>query len=72
MRKALVVGINHYEHIPVLFGCVDDAHGVKAVLERHGDGSVNFDVKLLTGTGPTDTVVRSTLKDAIEELFKGV
>jgi hypothetical protein len=71
MRKALIVGINHYEHIPGLFGCVDDAHAVKAILERHGDGSVNFGIKLLTGTGPTDTVAKSTLKDAIEELFKG-
>jgi hypothetical protein len=71
MRKALVVGINHYEHISALFGCVDDAHAVKAILERHGDGSVNFGIKLLTGTGPTDSIARSTLKDAIEELFKG-
>lgn len=69
MRIALIVGINHYEHGPSLFGCVDDAHAVKAVLERHGDGSVNFDCKLLTGTGPTDRVDRSVLKDNVEELF---
>ncbi len=70
MRIALIVGINHYEHGPSLFGCVDDAHAVKAVLERHGDGSVNFDCKLLTGTGPTDRVDRSVLKDNVEELFE--
>ena len=70
MRIALIVGINHYEHGPSLFGCVDDAHAVKAVLERHGDGAVNFDCKLLTGTGPTDRVVRSDLKDQVEELFR--
>jgi hypothetical protein len=70
MRKALVVGINYYAHDTGLVGCVDDAHAVKAILERHGDGSVNFGVKLLTGTGPTDAVSRATLKDAIEELFK--
>jgi hypothetical protein len=70
MRIALIVGINHYEHGPSLFGCVDDAHAVKAVLERHGDGAVNFDCKLLTGTGPTDRVVRNDLKDQVEELFR--
>lgn len=70
MRKALVVGINHYAHSPSLYGCVDDAHAVKAILERHGDGSVNFDVKLLTGTAPTDMVSRSDLKAQIEEVFK--
>jgi Caspase domain len=71
MRKALVVGINYYEHGSPLFGCVDDAHSVKAILERHGDGSVNFDVQLHTGTGPSDIVLRSNLKDYIEELFRG-
>jgi uncharacterized caspase-like protein len=44
---------------------------VKAILERHGDGSVNFDVELRTGTGPTDLVKRSDLKDDIAELFEG-
>jgi hypothetical protein len=72
MRKALIVGINYYVHGKSLFGCVDDAHAVKAVLERHGidGGSVNFDCRLLTGTGPTDPVVRAILKDSIEELFR--
>lgn len=69
MRKALIVGINYYEHGNPLFGCVDDAHAVKAVLERHGDGTVNFDTQLFTGTGPSDTVTRSQIKDYIEKLF---
>lgn len=71
MRKALVVGINYYEHGSALYGCVDDAHGVKSVLERNSDGTVNFGVKLLSGTGPTDLVARSQLKEQIQELFAG-
>jgi len=70
MRIALIVGINYYEHGSSLYGCVDDAHAVQAVLERHGDGTVNFDCKLLTGTGPTDRVDRNALKDRVAELFK--
>lgn len=70
MRIALIVGINYYEHGGPLFGCVDDAHAVQAVLERHGDGSVNFDCKLLTGTGPSGRVNRNELKDRVDELFK--
>lgn len=70
MRIALIVGVNYYEHANPLFGCVDDAHAVQAVLERHGDGSVNFDCKLLTGTGPGDRVNRNDLKDSVAELFK--
>ena len=70
MRKALIIGINYYEHGSPLYGCVDDAHAVKAVLERHDGGSVNFDCMLHTGTGPSDHVDRSEMKDGIEELFK--
>jgi len=69
MRIALIVGINYYEHGSSLFGCVDDARAVKAILERHEGGSVNFDCMLLTGTGPNDRVDRGDLKDKIEKLF---
>ncbi|MGE4234091.1 MAG: caspase domain-containing protein [Bacteriovoracia bacterium] len=72
MKKALIVGIDYYgSEDDNLHGCVNDAHSVKAVLERHGDGSVNFDIKLLSGTGPTASVSRRSLKDHIEKLFAG-
>jgi hypothetical protein len=70
MRIALVVGINYYEHGGNLYGCVNDAHSVKALLERHDGGAVNFDCHLLTGSGPAEIVKRSLLKDQISELFK--
>src|SRR6266481_4732174 len=69
MRKALVVGIDHYTKISGLFGCVNDAHSVKSVLERHSDGTVNFGVKLLSGTSPAETVTRADLKERVRELF---
>jgi hypothetical protein len=69
MRKALVVGIDHYEHIGNLSGCVNDAHSVKAMLERHADGSVNFGTKIVVGTGPADILTRAELKEAVRELF---
>lgn len=71
MRKALIVGVDYYEHGSPLFGCVNDAHDVKAVIERHSDGAVNFDVKTLTGTGATSPVARAHLKDSIADLFAG-
>lgn len=69
MRIALIVGINYYEYGNPLYGCVDDAYAMKSVLERHDGGDVNFDCKLLTGTGATDPVNRGDLKDSIEKLF---
>ena len=50
MRKALVVGIDYYAKVGSLHGCVNDAHSVKAVLERNSDGDVNFGVELVTAT----------------------
>lgn len=71
MRKALVVGIDHYANIRGLYGCVSDAHAVKSVLERNSDGTVNFAVKLFSGIGPNDVISRSDLKELVRELFAG-
>jgi hypothetical protein len=71
MRKALVVGIDYYEYMHALFGCVGDAHSVRSVLERHSDGSVNFDVILLSGSAASQSVSRSNLRDHIRALFTG-
>ncbi len=70
MRAALIVGIDYYEQANPLFGCVNDAHNVSAVLERDGEGGLNFDCNLLTGTGPNDIIQKNELKDSIESLFK--
>jgi len=69
MRKALVVGIDYYTNVSPLHGCVNDSFAVKAMLDRHADGSVNFGMKHLTATGPNDLVGRDKLRQAIESLF---
>jgi hypothetical protein len=69
MRKALIVGIDYYEHVDQLMGCVNDAYAVKAMLDRHADGSVNFGTRLMISTGPQEVVRRSELKEAVRELF---
>lgn len=72
MRKALIVGIDHYDNIGPLSGCVNDAHSVRSVLERHADGTVNFATpKIMTGTSSTDRVDKAELKEAVRELFSG-
>lgn len=71
MRRALVVGIDHYEAISPLSGCVNDAYAVKAMLDRNSDGSVNFGCRLMSGTGPGDLIRRTALKEAVRELFAG-
>ncbi|MBW2632339.1 MAG: caspase family protein [Deltaproteobacteria bacterium] len=71
MKKGLVVGIDNYAGVSQLFGCVNDAHSVKSVLERNSDGTVNFSVKLLCGTGASESVFRTELKESIRDLFSG-
>lgn len=71
MRKALIVGVDYYEHIGSLSGCVNDAYAVKGVLERHADGTLNFPTpQLVVGTRPGQAVTRRELKDAVRELFE--
>ena len=70
MSAALIVGIDHYKNIGGLHGCVNDANEVKSVLERNGDGSVNFDIKFLTASKEEDSIKKSALKDEIANLFK--
>jgi caspase domain-containing protein len=68
MRKSLVVGINDYPRAP-LQGCVNDANAMAGILGTHGDGSPNFEVKLMTSPG--DTITKAKLKSSIESLFSG-
>ena len=67
MRRALVVGIDEYTSAP-LAGCVNDANSMASVLKRNDDESPNFDVKVLTA--PPTSISRSTLRQAVEALFK--
>lgn len=65
MRKALIVGINQYPASP-LNGCINDAESVAKILERNGDGSVNFHIKK-----ELDVDTKGKLKGAIKDCFSG-
>lgn len=70
MRKALIVGIDHYDNIGNLSGCVNDAYAMKSVLERNANGTINFPTPhLMVGTGPAQSISRHELKEAVRELF---
>ena len=71
MRKALIVGINYYKEIKDLNGCVNDAYNIKTVLERNADGTLNFDINLMTAVDEETIITKGMLKDNIENLFDG-
>ncbi len=65
MKKALVIGIDKYPNSP-LSGCVNDANVFASIIEKNGDGTPNFDVKLRT-----DVPTKANLRRLIIELFNG-
>jgi hypothetical protein len=68
LKKALVIGIDDYAVNP-LQGCVNDAKAIAGIVEKNGDGSPNFSVRL--HTSDKEEVTSALLNDKIAELFKG-
>ena len=71
MRKALIIGIDSYENVAPLYGCVNDSFAVKSMLDRHADGSFNFGVRHIVATGKNAMASGDELRGAIQELFAG-
>lgn len=66
MRKALLIGINNYPRGKELKGCIEDINDVRAVLEKNGDGSDNFDIEMLP-----DVQTKREAMQSIRHLFDG-
>ena len=64
-EKGIMCRNKSYTSAP-LKGCINDASGIATLLEAHGDGSPNFDVRL-----ETDVPTKAKLKEMIVELFTG-
>lgn len=69
MKKALIVGIDHYPNPYGLSGCVNDAVELAQILETNGDGSPNFDVRRMISS--ENNIDSCALDEAIKELFTG-
>ena len=66
MKKALLIGINDYPGRNKLKGCIEDINQVKFVIERNGDNSPNFDVRMMPNVQTSAEVM-----EAIIQLFSG-
>ncbi|MBQ6603629.1 MAG: caspase family protein [Eubacterium sp.] len=63
MKKALIVGLNQYPNCELKW-CDNDAIAIANLIESNGDGSPNFDVKLVT-----DSCSKEDLQSNIQALF---
>jgi len=70
MRKALIVGIDYYDQVRHLGGCVNDARSIAKALERHEDRSVNFVTpRLMASQNAAELIRTADLRAAVQELF---
>jgi hypothetical protein len=67
-KRALLVGIDHYDALPGLTGCVADARCMSEILAHHGDGSPNYDCRLLT-SADRQPITRAYLRAQWHNLF---
>lgn len=69
MKRALLVGINHYEKFTPLYGCANDAAALQPLLARNDDGSPNMDCRSAIATDATTAVRRGELLDMVKQLL---
>lgn len=70
MRNALVVGIDYYEKVTPLDGCVNDALMVQSCLENHIDGSTNFEVQEMLALNQFSSISNQDLRNSLRKLFR--
>ena len=67
-KRALIVGINEFETVSPLRGCVNDTQTIRDVLKRHYGFE---DVKILTDAEATAAAIRSHLSDWLLTEYAG-
>jgi hypothetical protein len=67
-KRALLIGIDHYDNVTGLNGCVADATALRDQLMRNDDGSLNYDCRLYTSPGAV-VISRGFLRTQWQQLF---
>lgn len=68
MKRALLVGIDHYGHGNDLTGCVNDTEALLPLIEYNQDSSRNFDCRQLLAPVGSGVVTRDELLDHVGAL----
>lgn len=69
MKRAILVGIDHYPTANSLSGCVADAVALNELLSFHADGSPNWHTQLMIGEEGGSEITRDGLRQALTQLF---
>lgn len=69
MKRALLVGIDHYDHFQNLGGCANDAAAIHPLLARNEDDTPNLDCRVVTARDAATGITRDELLVLIDELL---
>ena len=69
MKRALLVGIDHYQNFNDLGGCINDVRALQPLLARNADDSPNFDCQMRTSDAGDTT--RDGLLEDLTALLSG-
>lgn len=67
MKRALLIGIDQYDNVSDLSGCINDVNSLSPLLARNEDNSPNFDCRLMTSD--KDRIDRRSLLEACDNLL---
>ncbi len=74
-RRALIIGIDHYQHVPPLAGCVADARAMAQILSQHAPGAnggdlSNYECELLISGHHNEQITTKLIKKKWLDLFE--
>ncbi|MDR6971257.1 caspase family protein [Leifsonia shinshuensis] len=70
MKRALLVGVDHYTNFNDLGGCANDAEALYPLLARNEDDSPNLECRLLVSRDATAPITRDQLLESVDELLR--
>lgn len=69
MKRALLLGIDHYDNFNDLRGCANDAAALHPLLARNEDDSPNLECRVLAARDPGSRITRDELLSLVDELL---
>ncbi|WP_128645738.1 caspase family protein [Rhodococcus sp. BS-15] len=69
LKRALLIGIDTYDHVNNLGGCVNDVNSIKPLLSRNEDDSPNFNC--VSRASDKNRITRESLLEDVERLLAG-
>ncbi|MGM9471321.1 caspase family protein [Pseudarthrobacter sp. YS3] len=69
MKRALLLGIDHYSAFSNLGGCANDAEALEPLLARNEDNTPNFACRTLTARDSSAAISRDALLEHVHELL---